>query len=97
VLCESGECDEHGDSECRAIGNTPSRQVDWLIIGAESIGSRPGRECRIEWVESLVEQAKSAGIPAFVKQIHLRVNGKLRLVKDVTKFPKHLRVQEYSR
>ena len=65
--------------------------IGWLVIGAESIGSRAGRECKIEWVESAVEQAQSAGVPVFVKQLHL--DGKL--VKDVSKFPKHLRVQEY--
>ncbi len=69
----------------------PQTMVDWIVIGAESIGSRPGRECRIEWIESLVDQARVAGIPCLVKQIHL--DGKL--VKDVTKFPKHLQVQEY--
>lgn len=71
--------------------------IDWLICGAESIGSRPGRECQLSWIESAVEQAKAAGIPCFVKQIHLRVGGKLRLVKDVSKFPKHLQIQEYPR
>ncbi len=72
-----------------------ANRISWLICGAESIGSRPGRECKIEWIESAVEQAKAAGIPAFVKQVHLRIDGKLRLVKDVFKFPKHLQVQEY--
>ncbi len=72
-------------------GNDMSNGIGWLIIGAESIGSRAGRECKLEWIESAVEQAKSAGVPVFVKQIHL--DGKL--VKDVSKFPKHLQVQEY--
>jgi len=65
--------------------------ISWLICGAESNGSRPGRECKLEWIESAVEQAKAAGVPCFVKQIHL--DGKL--VKDVSQFPKHLQVQEY--
>lgn len=65
--------------------------IDQLIIGAESNGSRPGRECKLEWIESAVEQAQAASLPIFVKQIHL--DGKL--IKDIKKFPKHLQVQEY--
>lgn len=75
----------------------PQTMVDWIIVGSESIGSRPGRECKLEYIESAVEQAQAAGIPTFVKQIHLRVGGKLRLVKDVSKFPRHLQIQEYPR
>ena len=42
-----------------------------VIIGAESIGSHPGRECRIEWVRNIVNQCKAAGVGVFVKQIHM--------------------------
>ncbi len=44
---------------------------DWVIIGAESIGGHPGRECRIEWVRNIVRQCKAAGVAVFVKQIHM--------------------------
>ena len=44
---------------------------EWLIIGAESIGSHPGRECKIEWVRNIVRQCKAAGMAVFVKQIHM--------------------------
>ena len=84
----SGLSREFSDNIGHRKGPSP---ISWLIVGAESIGSRPGRECRIEWIESLYYQAKLAGVPIFVKQLHL--DGKL--VKDVSKFPKHLRVQEY--
>ena len=43
----------------------------WCIICAESKGGHPGRECKIEWVRSIVQQCKAAGIPVFVKQIHM--------------------------
>jgi len=63
--------------------------IDWVIIGAEKIGSRGvGRECKLEWVESIVDQCKAAGTPVFVKQIHR--DGKL--VKMPPEFP-----QEYPK
>jgi len=49
--------------------------LDYIIIGAESIGGAAGRECKLEWAESLVDQAKAAGVLCGVKQIH--VGGKL--------------------
>ncbi len=64
--------------------------VEWVVVGGESVGSRPGRECKLEWVESIVEQCRAADVPVFVKQIHL--NGKL--VRDIEKFPEHLRVRQ---
>jgi len=64
--------------------------IDWIVVGAESIGSRPGRECKIEWVESIVEQCVSAGVPVFVKQLH--IGGKL--VKDIEQFPEYLRIRQ---
>ena len=65
--------------------------LDWVIIGAESIGGRPGRECKIEWVESIVQQCKDAGTPVFVKQLH--IGGKLE--HDINKFPEHLQIRQY--
>jgi protein gp37 len=41
--------------------------VDWVIVGGESgPGARP---CNVEWVRSIVEQCKAAGVPCFVKQL----------------------------
>ncbi len=77
--CYRGEPDE--------LGN---RFIDWVVVGAESIGNRPGRECRIEWVESIVEQCRTTEVPVFVKQLH--INGKL--VKDINQFPEHLRIRQ---
>lgn len=64
------------------------KDINWVIVGAESGSNR--RECKIEWIESIIAQCKSAGIPVFVKQIH--INGKL--VKDINQFPEHLRIRE---
>jgi len=41
--------------------------VNWVIVGGESgPGARP---CNVEWVRSIVQQCKAAGVPVFVKQL----------------------------
>jgi len=60
--------------------------IDWIIVGAESKGHFPGRECKLEWVQSIVDQCRAANVPCFVKQIHK--DGKL------VKMPKEF-TQEY--
>ena len=47
------------------------KTIDQVIIGAESLGGHPGRECKIEWVRNIVRQCKAAGVAVFVKQIHM--------------------------
>ena len=61
------------------IGN-----IDWVVVGGES---GPGRRpCKIEWIESIVDQCKDANVPVFVKQIHR--DGKV--VKMPKEFPQEL-------
>ena len=46
--------------------------ISWVIVGGESgPGSRP---CRVEWVRSIVEQCRAAGVACFVKQLGSRPN-----------------------
>lgn len=41
--------------------------IAWIIIGGESgPGARP---CKLEWIESLVDQCRNADLPVFVKQL----------------------------
>lgn len=41
--------------------------IRWVIVGGESgPGARP---CRVEWVRSIVEQCRAAGVACFVKQL----------------------------
>ena len=61
---------------------------EWLVVGCESGPNR--RPCKIEWVESIVEQCLAANVPVFVKQ--LDIGGKC--VTDITKFPQHLRIRQ---
>lgn len=61
---------------------------DWIVVGAESGTNK--RPCKIEWIESIVEQCRKAGVKVFVKQ--LDINGKL--VNDINKFPEHLQIRQ---
>ena len=60
----------------------------WVVVGCESGPNR--RPCKIEWVESIVDQCRSAKIPVFVKQ--LDIGGKCE--HDIDKFPAHLRIRQ---
>ena len=60
----------------------------WVVVGCESGPKR--RACKIEWVESIVEQCLAANVPVFVKQ--LDIGGKC--VTDIGKFPVHLQIRQ---
>lgn len=74
------------------IGLTKSlpeaRPFQWVVVGCESGAKR--RPCKIEWVERIVEECMSAGVPVFVKQLDLVG----RCVTDISKFPEHLRIRQ---
>ena len=71
----------------RAAGNKMP-PFKWVVVGCESGPKR--RPCKIEWVESIVEQCMVADVPVFVKQ--LDING--RCVTDINKFSAHLRIRQ---
>lgn len=66
-------------------GDVPS----WVVVGAESGPKR--RECKLEWIESIVEQCRAAGVPVFVKQICLPSG---RFTNKIDEFPEHLRIRQ---
>lgn len=48
------------------LGKPALDGIDWVIVGGESgSGARP---CRVEWIESILQQCRAAGVPAFCKQ-----------------------------
>lgn len=61
---------------------------EWVVVGCESGPNR--RPCRIEWVESIVEQCLAANVTVFVKQ--LSIGGKCET--DINKFPAHLQIRQ---
>lgn len=45
-------------------------KLDWVIVGGEWTRSlADARECRLEWIDSLVEQCHDAGVACYVKQL----------------------------
>lgn len=44
-----------------------AKPIDWVIVGGES-GAKT-RTCDINWIRSIVEQCRVAGMPCFVKQL----------------------------
>ena len=60
----------------------------WVVVGCESGSNR--RPCKIEWVESIVEQCLAANVPVFVKQ--LSIGGKCET--DINKFPARLQIRQ---
>jgi protein gp37 len=43
--------------------------IDWLVVGCESRGARPGRHCDLAWAHALREQCRDADVPMFTKQL----------------------------
>ena len=43
------------------------KMLDWVIVGGES--GPKARPCDVQWIRSIVQQCKAAGVPAFVKQL----------------------------
>ena len=66
-----------------------STGIDWVVVGCESGHNR--RECKLEWVEDIIEQCKQANVPAFVKQIQI----KGIVEKNIENFPEHLQIRQY--
>jgi hypothetical protein len=74
-------CDNHSGGG-RYIGPHPSETImtqdiegavleklDWVVAGCESGPKR--RPCKVEWIESIVNQCKAAGVDYLVKQVNI--------------------------
>ena len=81
--------------------NCPDSE-DWVIVGGES-GNETGlyryRECKLEWIESIIDQCRSAGVPVFVKQLGTHLKKKLKLSDrhggNIDEWQDHLRIREF--
>lgn len=73
----------------------PHIKPNWVIVGAES-GSK-ARHCWLGWIELIVDQCTTAGVPVWVKQVHLPADNKkgFRLSKDMSEWPEKLRRREF--
>lgn len=78
--------------------------VDWVIVGGESGNDRGKykyRECKLEWIQSIIGQCRSAGVPVFVKQLGTHLAKQLKLSDrhggDIEEWPEHLRIREFPK
>ncbi len=62
--------------------------ISWIVVGAESGKGR--RECKMEWIESIVQQCDAAGVPVWVKQVPYKDG----VTSKLDQFPTHLRRRE---
>jgi protein gp37 len=88
---------------CECCGNPVfDHGIDWVIIGGES-GNEKGqyryRECKLEWIEPIVEFCKASGVPVFVKQLGTHLAKELKLSDrhggKIEEWPEHLRVRQF--
>jgi protein gp37 len=75
------------------------REIEGVVVGCETGPYR--RPCKLEWIRSVVDQCKAAGVPVFVKQIEAPVfrvtrdvPNEKRVVHELEEFPPDLRVRE---
>ena len=86
-----GPVDFHIIPEFNKCGSAGQALLDnfWVIVGGES--GPHARTMNIEWLESIVEQCKVAGVPVWVKQDSGRFPGKQGRIPDrlwIHQFPK---------
>lgn len=82
----------------------PDDGIDWVIIGGES-GNDKGkyryRECKLEWIEDLVDQCKCADVPVFVKQLGTHLSKEMGLKDrhggDMSEWPEHLQIRQFPK
>lgn len=90
------------------MGTFFSDAIKWVIVGGESgFGKIPNdpnviykyRECKLEWIERIVNDCKEYGIPCFVKQLgtHLATERKMsdRHGGNIEEFPINLQVRQF--
>lgn len=76
--------------------------LKWVIIGGES-GNETGqyryRPCNLEWIEFLVYDCETCGIPVFVKQMGTHLAKEMQLTDrhggDITEWPAHLQIRQF--
>lgn len=54
--------------------------LNFAVVGAESGPNR--RECKVEWIEDMVDQCRAAGVPVYVKQGSHRFPGRQGDIPD---------------
>ncbi len=66
------------------------KRLNWIIVGSESKGRKPGRHCNHNWIHAIRNQCKLSDTPLFVKQI--TTAGKL--IKDPASWPREFPAED---
>lgn len=92
-----------GRHSCGPALGPDTEHLDWVIVGGES-GPR-ARECAIQWIRQIIEDASIAGVPCFVKQLgskpinlgygERQIRSSDRKGGDIHQFPPDLRLREW--
>ena len=56
--------------------------IDWIIVGGESgfeFGEYRYRKCELDWIESIINEAKASDVKVFVKQFGSDLAKRLKL------------------
>lgn len=84
------------------MGHKVKDLIDWVIVGGESgndTGKYRYRPCELEWIESIVNECKEAGVAVFVKQLGTHLAKEMGLKDrhggDIDEWPEHLRIREF--
>lgn len=85
-------------------------KISWVITGGESgFGKVPNdqnvkfryRECKLEWIEKIVNQCKEHNVPVFVKQLGTHLSREMKLNNktgaDIDEFPEQIKFQEFPK
>jgi protein gp37 len=78
--------------------------ISWVVVGGES-GNEKGqyryRECKLEWIEKVINDCRENNIPVFVKQLGTHLAKELKLKDrhggDIDEWPEHLRIREFPK
>lgn len=72
---------------------------DWVIIGGET--GPNARECKLEWIESIIDECRNVDTPIFVKQLGTytarKMGLKSRTGADPDEWPSHIRYRQYPK
>jgi len=79
-------------------------KIDWVIVGGES-GNETGkyryRECKTEWIETIITQCRQNGIPVFVKQLGTFLSKAMHLSDrqggNIDEWPEYLQVRQFPK
>lgn len=102
---------EHLPHQQRKNVVTRNPAIDWVIVGGES--GPHARPCNVDWIRSIRDQCREAGVPCFVKQLGTACQSDLECELsqtyaysgrphdpkggDPSEWPEDLRVQEFPR